>query len=43
MMSLFSTKNGSVPSRIFLARASGPAVPRGSVSWEMLILIPNWI
>lgn len=41
-MSEFSTKNGSVLfSRIFFAKAIGPAVPNGSLSCENVKITPN--
>uniref|UniRef100_A0A0A9D1N0 Uncharacterized protein n=1 Tax=Arundo donax TaxID=35708 RepID=A0A0A9D1N0_ARUDO len=43
MTSLLRTKNGSPdPSAsLSLARARGPAVPKGSVSWEHVIVMPS--
>ena len=42
MTSLLSTKNGSSSlARMSLDRARGPAVPRGSFSWEKVMEIPS--
>lgn len=43
--SLLRTKKGSPDSSISLslARARGPAVPKGSVSWEQVILMPSLV
>lgn len=42
MISLFNTKNGSESSsKRFRIKARGPAVPSGSSSKEIVILIPN--
>lgn len=42
-MSEFKTKKGSwLVSNIIFAKAIGPAVPNGSVSWENIKLTPNF-
>lgn len=44
MTSELRTKNGSLEEvSISFARARGPAVPNGSVSWEKVKVMPNLI